>query len=123
MDFIHVDGSELSHLLKRKGPLSFCLSKKTIAHRKLSLSIARNTMISNISQEVNFVGSILIIFGSGKVSSSLSDLLLLLLTVLDWRMEVVSEVRRFIVVPLGGSGEAVLTVTGRSSWEDTSEER
>jgi len=80
-------------------------------------------MISNISQEFNFVGSILIIFGAGKVSSSLSDLLLLLLTVLDWRMEVVSEVRRFIVVPLGGSGEAVLTVTGRSSWEDTSEER
>ena len=80
-------------------------------------------MISNISQEFNFVGSILIIFGSGKVSSSLSDLLLLLLTVLDWRMEAVSEVRRFIVMALGGSGEAVVTVTGRSSWDDTSEER
>ena len=61
--------------------------------------------------------------GSGIVSSSLSDLLLLLesLTVLVLRMEVVSEVKRLIVAPLSGSGEAA--VTGRSSWEDTSEGR
>ena len=91
--------------------------KVTLAYRKLSLSIARNTMICNISQEFNLVGSILIIFGSGIVSSILSDLLLLLvtLTVLVLRMEVGSEVKRFIVAPLGGSGEAALTVTGRSS--------
>ena len=82
-------------------------------------------MISNVSQEFNFVGSILIIFGSGNVSSSLSDLLLLLEspTVLVLSMEVVSEVMRFIVGPLGGSGVGALSVTGRSSWEDTSEGR
>ena len=61
--------------------------------------------------------------GSGIVSSSLSDLLLLLesLTVLVLRMEVVSEVSRLIVAPLSGSGEAAFT--GRSSWEVTSEGR